>query len=109
MSRPSMRAVPCLTIGLDLGDKISRLCLLEQHSLTGEEASMPTTRAGLTRHFGGRPRCRVVLDVGIHSPWVSRELTALGHEVYVANPSAMYGARRRRKRNDRLDAEYLAR
>jgi transposase len=32
-----------------------------------------------------------------------------GHEVFVANPSAMYGARRRRKRNDRLDAEFLAR
>jgi transposase len=50
-----------------------------------------------------------VLEVGTHSPWVSRQLAALGHEVLVANPSAMFGARRRRKRNDRLDAEFLAR
>jgi transposase len=40
---------------------------------------------------------------------VARQLAALGHEVLVANPSAMYGDRRRRKRNDRMDAEFLAR
>jgi transposase len=40
---------------------------------------------------------------------VSRELERLGHEVVVANPSAVYGRRRRKKRNDQLDAEFLAR
>lgn len=109
MSHMATQSIPNLTIGLDLGDKRSRLYSLPATSQRGEDAVVPTSRAGLTRYFAGRPRCRVVLEVGTHSPWVARELTALGHEVLVANPSAMYGDRRRRKRNDRMDAEFLAR
>jgi transposase len=63
----------------------------------------------LRRYFEKGERWRVVLEVGTHSPWVSLQLEQLGHEVIVANPSAMYGARRRRKRNDQMDAEFLAR
>jgi transposase len=55
------------------------------------------------------PRARIVMEVGTHSPWVARALAAMGHEVVVANPTAMYGGRRRTRRNDRLDAEFLAR
>ena len=61
------------------------------------------------RLFGTRAAARIVWEVGTHSPWVSRQLQAYGHNVYVANPSPMYGARRRTKRNDRMDAAYLAR
>lgn len=99
-------------IGLDLGDRKSRLCELDADGTVLVEAEVATTRAALTHHFGDRPRCRVVLETGTHSPWVSRLLTALGHEAIVANPAAMYGSRRqrgRRRRNDRLDAEFLAR
>jgi transposase len=49
------------------------------------------------------------MEVGTHSPWISRKIEALGHEVVVANPSAVYGKRRRKKRNDEMDAEFLAR
>jgi transposase len=65
--------------------------------------------ASLTEYFGERERCRVVLEVGTHSPWISRLLTSFGHEVIVANPSARFARRPRRRRNDRLDAEFLAR
>jgi transposase len=100
---------PNLTIGLDLGDRFSRVCGID---LGGSEVlsdSIPTSPAGLQEYFGKMKRCRVIVEVGTHSPWVSRELAAGGHEVIVANPSAVYGKGRRRKRNDRLDAEYLAR
>ncbi len=40
---------------------------------------------------------------------VARQIHALGHEVVVANPGELYGNRRRKKRNDRFDAEFLAR
>jgi transposase len=101
--------MPAVTIGLDLGDRTSRIY---EVTATGErltEASVPTTPAALAKYFGTRSSCRVVLEVGTHSPWVARTLTELGHEVVVANPSAVYGKRRRRKRNDRMDAEFLAR
>lgn len=109
MSYVFASAMPHLTIGLDLGDKRSQLYCLPARAERGTDAVIPTTSAGLTRYFGGQPRCRVVLEVGTHSPWVARALSAMGHEVLVANPSAMYGTRRRRKRNDRMDAEFLAR
>jgi transposase len=107
--QPAMQLSANLTIGLDLGDKRSQVYEVNAAGDRVKEATISTTRLGLQRYFGGRASCCVVLEVGTHSPWVSRELTALGHEAVVANPSAMFGTRRRRKRNDRLDAEFLAR
>jgi len=105
---PKRTLYPKVTIGLDLGDKMSQVYELDLHGERLNEAKVATTPTGLQRYFGGRTQCRVVLEVGTHSPWVSRLLTECGHETIVANPSAMYGKRRRR-RNDRLDAEFLAR
>lgn len=98
-----------LTVGFDLGDTTSRLYAVDASGTRVAERTIPTTRTGLTRYFSQGTGWCVVLEVGTHSPWVSRELAALGHDVVVANPSAVYGARRRRHRNDRLDAEFLAR
>jgi transposase len=101
--------LPKVTIGLDLGDRTSRVCGIDAAGAVVLEASIATDREVLTRFFAMQERARVVLEVGMHSPWVSRVVGELGHEVLVANPSAMYGRQRRRKRNDRLDAEFLAR
>jgi transposase len=94
---------------LDLGDRTSRTYAVDAAGTCVHEATIPTTPAGITHYFGARPRSRVVLEVGTHSPWVSRLLTDLGHEVLVANPSAMFAGKPRRRRNDRLDAKFLAR
>lgn len=99
-----------VTIGLDLGDRLSRTYEVDANGTRQAEATVATTPLGLQRYFGSRAACRVVLEASTHSPWVSRELAALGHEVIVANPAAMFrGAPRRRRRNDALDAELLAR
>lgn len=100
--------VPVRTIGLDLGDRVSHVCALDAAGACVDTCTIPTTAAGIQRYFGVAARWRVVCEVGTHSPWIARALTALGHAVFVANPSAMYG-RRRRRRNDALDAEFLAR
>lgn len=101
--------MPTFTIGLDLGDRISQAYVLDVAGACVEERAVATTAAALTAFLAARPSSRVVLEVGTHSPWISRLVSTLGHEALVANPSAMYGAKRRRKRNDRLDAEFLAR
>jgi transposase len=101
-----------LTIGLDLGDRTSQVCELDAAGTVVLETTIPTTAARIKRHFVDRERARVIIEVGTHSPWVARLLEDCGHEVIVANPSAMYGSRRqrgRRRRNDRLDAAFLAR
>jgi transposase len=98
-----------MTIGVDVGDRFSQVCEVSGAGEEVQSTKIPTTPAQLTRYFAGRARCRVVLEVGTHSPWITRLVTELGHEVLVANPSHLYGQRRRRKRNDRLDAAFLAR
>jgi transposase len=105
----SQELFPNLTIGLDLGDKVSRTCEVDAAGAVVKTAAVATTPGAIERYFGGRPRCRVVLEVSTHSPWVSRQLKALGHEAVVANTSEVYPKTRRKRRNDRIDAEFLAR
>jgi transposase len=98
--------MPKVTIGLDLGDKTSRTYEVNAQGECEREGTVITTVAGITQYFGKRERCRVILEVGTHSPWVSRLLAQLGHEAIVANPSAMFAGAPRRRRNDRLDARF---
>jgi len=100
---------PNLTIGLDLGDKVSRVCEINAAGKIVNRASIATTPGAIERYFGGRERCRVVLEVGTHSPWVTRELKKLGHETIVSQASKVYGKGHKQRHNDGMDAEYLAR
>lgn len=92
-----------------MGDRKSWICEIDEGARVMREVSLPTTRNAVDRYFAGRERCRVVMEAGTHSPWISRQIAALGHEVVVANPSEVYGGRHRKKRNDRTDATFLAR
>jgi transposase len=105
----SQELFPNLTIGLDLGDKVSRTCEIDAAGQVVRRAGVATSPGAIERYFGGRPRCRVVMEVGTHSPWISRQVKALGHEAVVSNTSEVYGKGRRKRRNDQLDAEFLAR
>jgi transposase len=55
------------------------------------------------------PRSRIALEIGTHSPWISRLLSELGHEVIVANARKVRLIGESRKKDDRLDAQTLAR
>ena len=59
--------------------------------------------------MGSKPRSRMALEVGTHSPWVSRYLADLGHEVVVANPRRVRLISDSTRKDDRLDAKTLAR
>jgi transposase len=59
--------------------------------------------------FGGMARSRIALETGMHSPWVSRLLSPLGHEVIVAHARNVRLIGESRKKDDRLDAQTLAR
>jgi transposase len=74
-----------LTIGLDLGDRTSYYCILDEAGNVIWERNVPTTSNGIRQAFGGMPRCRIALETGTHSPWVSRQLAQMGHEVIVAH------------------------
>jgi transposase len=104
-----MAAEQRLTVGLDLGDRSSRYCILDEAGEKANEDQLPTTKTGLDSLFGKMPPCRMALEVGTHSPWVSRHLKAMGHEVIVANPRKVKLIAQSVKKNDRMDAEQLAR
>jgi transposase len=71
---------------MDLGDRNSRYCVLSEDGEILREGQVATTKAGMTETFGALGRARIAIEVGTHSPWVSRLLQQLGHEVVVANP-----------------------
>ena len=73
------------------------------------EQKVATTAKALQAAFGAMPRSRMALETGMHSPWVSRLLTELGHEVIVAHAGNVRLIGESRRKDDRLDARTLAR
>jgi len=98
-----------LTIGLDLGDRSSWYCVLDEAGGVLLEQKLSTTPKAMKEVFGAMPRSRVALETGTHSPWVSRALSELGHEVIVAHARNVRLIGESRRKDDRLDAQTLAR
>jgi transposase len=98
-----------LTIGLDLGDRSSWYCVVDEAGQIQLEQRVRTTAKALQEVFGTLPRSRIALEIGTHSPWISRMLSDLGHEVIVANARKLRLIGESRKKDDRLDAQTLAR
>jgi len=97
------------TVGVDVGDCWSQLCVLDEESgEVVEEGRVRTCAEALGRRFRGA-RMRVVLEVGCQSPWISRLLSGLGHEVLVANARRVALIHGSCNKSDRVDAESLAR
>ena len=96
------------TLGIDLSDKKFDYCLLDAMGEVRERGQYPMTRTGLLKAIEGEP-IRIVLEVGTHSPWVSRSCESLGHETFVANPRQLAFIYKSNNKNDSNDAELLAR
>src|ERR1700740_360122 len=96
-----------LTVGVDLGDQRSHFCILGFEGETLSEGQLQTREAEVAEFFQAIPPARVVMEVGTHSPWMQEIIAGEGHEVVVANPRRMEGARRRKRKNDRIDAKKL--
>ena len=98
-----------MTIGLDLGDRLTHVCVLDEAGEVVERRQVATRPTSLRRLLASYPPSRVVLEVGTHSPWVSRLVGELGHERVVANPRRLAVIYANENKSDRVDAEALAR
>jgi len=98
-----------LTVGLDLGDQWSHYCILGLEGETLAEGQLRTRREDVAEFFQALSAARVILEVGTHSAWVREVVAGCGHEVLVTNPRLMDGTKRRKRKNDRIDAHKLAR
>ena len=98
-----------LTMGLDLGDRWSFYCVLDESGKVILEEKLATTPEAMKHTFARMPGSRVALETGTHSPWVSRLLTQLGHEVIVAHAQKVDLITKSTRKDDRHDAKTLAR
>jgi transposase len=109
--RDVSRRKPSMTVGIDLGDKYSHLCVLDAESgEVIEEGRLRTTPEAFRRRFASQRPMRIAIEAGTHSPWVSRLLEQeCGHEVLVANPRKTRLIYSNKRKTDEMDAENLAR
>ena len=98
---------PIETIGIDLGDKMSRYCIVNRDGEVVEEGSFRNQVSSIEAHFGCDPR-RIALEAGAQSAWISRELKRLGHEVIVANARELKWITSSDNKTDSVDARKLA-
>src|SRR5258708_11966193 len=98
-----------LTVGLDVADRFTQLCIVDSEGAVVVEERVRTTTSDLQRRFATLPPTRVVLEAGTHSPWISRLFAQLGHEVIVANARQVQLISHSYRKSDRADAEQLAR
>ena len=105
-----MKKTPLLntTVGIDLGDRKHAVCVLDPAGEIVQETTITNTRESLSRLVARCPEALIAIEVGSHSPWISRFLTALGCEVVVANSRKMRAIYQNERKSDELDARMLA-
>lgn len=97
------------TIGMDMGDKIHRICVMDDEGAIQHRGSVFNAGEAIRDFFSDYEPSLFAIEAGTHSAWVSRLLEAMGHEVLVGNPRklrAIWGAD---IKTDERDAEMLAR
>jgi transposase len=102
-------AVSRFTVGIDLGDKHAHVCVLNEEGEILEESRVMMKIEALKLRFGSMAPARIAMEVGTHSGWVSRLIRELGHEVLVANARKLRLIYENDGKNDKVDAQYLAR
>lgn len=101
--------VPEQTVGVDLGDEWSHVCVLDRGGEVVERRRVRTRKAAIEQSFSKLSPSRVVMEVGTHSRWVSVVVSGCGHEVVVANARKVKLISEGQAKCDRVDAELLAR
>jgi transposase len=95
-------------IGLDVGDRFSHYCVREKSNKIVKKDRTPSTEAGLRRAFESMKGCRLLMEVGTHSPWMQRVLRTLGIDARVCEARTAAEANRYGRKTDSRDAELLS-
>src|SRR6267378_1033286 len=98
-----------MTIGIDLGDRKSHFCVLNEQAQVIARGFLPTTITAFRREFESLPPSLVAIEAGAHSLWANQVLRVCGHEVLVGKPRKIRLITESDRKSDRVDAESLAR
>lgn len=96
-------------IGMDMGDKSNRICVLDEDGGIVRECDILNTRAAIRVFFKGYEGALVAMETGTHSGWVSRELEGMGLRVLVGNARKLRAIWESDEKSDEHDAQMLAR
>ena len=97
-----------LTVGIDLGDRKHAICIIDHKGEVIQECMISNTREDIAQFFKDYPGALIAMEVGMHSPWLSRFLKELGHRVIVANPRKLRAIYENPRKSDKKDALMLA-
>lgn len=89
-------------IGVDLGDIKHAICV------TDKNGGAILKEYFITKLMNTYPNSLVAIEVGTHSPWISRFLNELGAEVVVAKARKLRAIYTNERKCDELDARMLA-
>lgn len=95
-------------IGVDLGDIKHAICVTDKDGIILKEYFITNTKQSFKKLTDTYPQSLVAIEVGTHSPWVSRYLTQLGAKVVVANARKLRAIYTNERKSDELDARMLA-
>lgn len=98
-----------ITIGMDMGDKKHDICIVDCDGKVIKRSKVTNTAAAIRKYFGKSEPCRIAMEAGTHSSWISRILEELGYEVLVGNPRKLRAIWDSENKTDERDAEMLAR
>lgn len=98
-----------ITIGMDLGDKINFVCVLNKSGNVKQSISIDNTMESIKSYFIKYKGAKVAIEAGTHSPWISRLLSSIGCIVLVGNPRKLRVIWESDNKTDTRDAEMLAR
>ena len=95
-------------IGIDLGDKNSDVCVLDQGGEVEQGVRLAYEGGRFQGYFAGIARSRIALEAGGQSQWVAEVIEKCGHEVYVVEPAKSELHRESDDKEDPGDAYKLA-
>ena len=98
-----------ITIGIDLGDKINLVCVLDNAGTVKQSIAIENTMESIKAFFINYKGAKVAIEAGTHSPWISRLLSTMDCNVLVGNPRKLRAIWESDNKTDMRDAEMLAR
>jgi transposase len=102
-----------IVIGMDLSDKKSEICEMRQDNgeitRRTEVANDAESLAAFFSDYSNPEKVLIAMEAGTHSPWISALLSDMNFKVVIGNPRKLKFIWRSDNKNDRRDAEMLAR
>ena len=95
-------------IGVDLGDKKHHVCITDKDGTIISEKTIRNNHTQLSTLAHEHKGALFAVEVGVHSPWVSRLITASGCSCLVANARKLRAIYQNDRKCDMLDARMLA-